>query len=66
MNSKNEPSEEISRKACVRNCSQNFPKYNLNYGSRIRLCKKICDTDEAYTIDEPNMCKKLADINTNI
>ena len=55
MNSRNEPSEDISKNTCVRSCGQNFPKYKD--GSNI--CKKNCDTGEVCTIDEPHKCKTL-------
>ena len=59
--SNNEPSEDLSRNTCVKQCGQNFPKYR---GS-IKTCLKNCDIDEGYTIDQPNLCQKIKDINKN-
>ena len=62
LNSNNLPSEDISRSTCVRQCSQNFPKY---YKDGVKICKKNCGTNEFVTIDEPNICKNIEDIDTN-
>jgi len=59
MNSQNKPSEDLSKNTCVKQCGQNFPKYRNNEN----ICLKNCATGEGYTIDEPNLCKSVSDIN---
>jgi len=59
MNSQNKPSEDMSKNTCVKQCSQNFPKYYSTYiTGQTNFCLKNCKTDEASTIDNPNICVK--------
>lgn len=66
MNSQNKPSEDMSKNTCVKQCSQNFPKYYSTYNNgQTNFCLKNCKTDEASTIDNPNICVKENAINKN-
>ena len=66
MNSQNKPSEDMSKNTCVKQCSQNFPKYYSTYNNGYtNFCLKNCKTDEASTIDNPNICVKESAINKN-
>ena len=52
------PQEDITNSTCVLKCGHDFPKHT--YGAFI--CKKECDSNEFYTLNDPNTC--IASCNT--
>ena len=46
------PFEDNTRSTCVKKCGKDFPKHTKGKN----ICKKECDANEFFTLDEPNIC----------
>jgi hypothetical protein len=52
VDSQGMPQQDKTGSTCVSECGQDFPKHKKG----IKICKKKCDDNEYFTLDEPNIC----------
>ena len=51
------PQEDNSNSTCVMNCGKDFPKHTKG----MHICKKECDSNEFYILNDPNTCISSCD-----